>query len=68
MDSGTFLILCVIFGAVGTGYFVYGKKQAKATAMIAGVGLCAFPYFLDSIWAVVVVGVALMIAPFLFSF
>ncbi|HXO19703.1 MAG TPA: amino acid transport protein [Thermoanaerobaculia bacterium] len=68
MDSGFFLILCVIFGSVGTGYFVYGKKQAKATAMIAGVALCAFPYFLDSPWAVLAVGVVLMIAPFLFSF
>jgi hypothetical protein len=30
-------------------YFVYGKRQTKFTPMIAGVMLCIYPYFIDSL-------------------
>ena len=33
----------VLAGAVGMGYFIYGKRQAKYVPMIAGVLLCVYP-------------------------
>ena len=30
MDFGTTLIFSILFGSIGMGYFVYGKKQQAA--------------------------------------
>ncbi len=66
MNSNT-IILGFIFGCIGMGYFVYGKKQARWVALFAGVGLCAFPYVITNIWAVLLTGVVLMALPFIFK-
>lgn len=54
----------MIFGAVGTGYFIYGKKQGEMWALGAGVALCLFPYFIDNLWLTLLVGAGLMALPF----
>lgn len=64
MDDPTTLMLSVLFGAIGLGYFVYGKKQQKWVAMVAGALLCAFPYFVSNVWATIAIGMALCAAPF----
>jgi hypothetical protein len=61
MDS---LVVGFIAGVFGMAYFVYGKRQTKITAMIAGVMLCVYPYFIDSLLWLCVVGGLLLIAPF----
>ena len=58
----------VLAGAIGMGYFIYGKRQAKYVPMVAGVLLCVYPYFTENIWALVVIGVALLAAPFLIDY
>jgi len=62
--NGNTLILSVIFGAFGSGYFVYGKKQGHLSALFCGLALCVFPWFVESTLMTLVVGVLLMIAPF----
>ena len=62
----TSLFLSFLFGVFGLAYFVYGKKQANWVAMMCGAGLCLFPYFVSAIWLMVVVGVVLLVAPFVF--
>ena len=64
MDITTWLIIGVITGSVGTGYFVYGKKQGKLGPMLAGAALCFYPYFTSDLWVTILVGVVLMAAPF----
>jgi hypothetical protein len=49
-------------------YFVYGKRQANFTAMLAGVLLCVYPYFVDSTLWLVVVGALLAAAPFVIRY
>ena len=61
----TALMLSVLFGAVGTGYFIYGKKQQCLIPVIAGIGLCVFPYFIPNLLAMIVVGTLLTAAPWL---
>ena len=61
MDS---LVVGFIAGVFGMAYFVYGKRQSKITATIAGVMLCVYPYFIDSLLWLCVVGGLLLIAPF----
>lgn len=55
----------VLFGAIGVGYFVYGRKQRRAMPFIAGVGLMAFPYFVDGLVFTLLFGAMLMATPFL---
>ena len=55
----------VLFGAIGLGFFVYGKKQGALAPLVCGLGLMVVPYFIDNTFALVAVGVALVAAPFL---
>ena len=61
-------VVGIIAGAIGVGYFIYGKRQAKLTPLLAGVLLCIYPYFTDSLLWLSVIGVALVVAPFLLDF
>jgi hypothetical protein len=55
----------VIFGAVGSGYFLYGKKQQAFIPLCAGILLCVFPYFIANTLLMLLVGFILMAIPFL---
>lgn len=63
MDSTT-LFIGILAGAIGVGYFAYGKRQRMYVPMLAGVALMVYPYFLSSVWALVAVGVLLAALPF----
>jgi hypothetical protein len=67
MPTGTQLFIAIFTGAVGTGYFLYGKKQGKLSAMLSGAGLCLYPYFVSGTAALCAIGLALMAAPFFFE-
>jgi len=58
------LFIGLIAGAFGVAYFVYGKKQAKLVPMVSGVLLCVYPYVFESVLWLVVIGLALIAAPF----
>jgi len=55
----------IIMGALGVAYIVYGRRQTKFAPLIAGVFLCAYPYFVDSLVWLCVVGAALLAVPFI---
>jgi hypothetical protein len=48
MFNANFLFASLIWGSVGMGYFVYGKKQASWMAMIGGVLMMAASYLVGS--------------------
>lgn len=62
------LFVGLIAGAIGMGYFIYGKRQLKIVPMVAGVLLCIYPYFLDSLLWLSLVGLILIAAPFLIDY
>jgi branched-subunit amino acid transport protein len=62
------LVVGVIAGAFGVGYFIYGKKQQKFAPMLAGVLLCIYPYATENLLWLVVIGLALLAFPFLVDF
>jgi hypothetical protein len=62
------LFVGLIAGIFGMAYFVYGKRQTKFTPMFAGVMLCIYPYFIESLLWLCVVGVLLLIAPFVIDY
>lgn len=63
----TALIFSVLFGSIGVGYFIYGKKQQRLIPLLAGIGLCALPYFIPNPYVTVIVGLILIAAPWLLS-
>ena len=65
MDAASAKILIIVFaGVLGTAYFVYGKRQSRASFLLAGAALCFYPYLVESLWATVLIGLALAAAPF----
>jgi hypothetical protein len=62
------LFVGLIAGVFGMAYFVYGKRRTHLTAMVAGVTLCIYPYFIDSLLWLCVVGVLLLVVPFVIDY
>ncbi len=47
MDTST-LLWSVLFGAIGAGFFIYGKKQRALVPLLCGLALMVFPYFVSN--------------------
>ena len=62
------LLFGVVAGAIGVGYFMYGRRQTKFVPLIAGMLLCVYPYFVDSVVWLCVIGLVLVAAPFVVDF
>jgi len=62
MNEAT-LLWGMFFGAIGSGYFIYGKKQKNAVSLGCGVALFVFPYVVTGTWPTVIAGSLLMIVP-----
>ena len=58
------LFLGVIFGSLGMGYCLYGRRQRSPVALVCGLLLMAVPYFIANPAALVAVGVVLAALPF----
>ena len=60
------LIGSILFGAIGSVAFIYGKRTSGFKPMIIGGLLVGFPYFVTNTAAMYIVGVALTISLFIF--
>ena len=58
----TWLFLSLIPSGAGFVLFVYGKKQQRWVLMVSGIIFTVYPYFTESITALVGVGVVLSVA------
>ncbi len=65
MESTSLLFYGLIFGSIGGGLFVYGRKQRAAVPLVCGIVLAIIPYFISNIYLLVSVGVALTALPFI---
>lgn len=43
-----FLFASLVWGSVGLGYFIYGKKQSSWAPMVGGIVMMALSYFVSS--------------------
>jgi hypothetical protein len=66
MDT-THLILGLIFSSIGVGYFIYGRKQSNFVTRYCGIALVLYPYLMANTFALVAVGVGLMLVPRFFE-
>jgi hypothetical protein len=65
MDSG-YLMASLVFGMIGMGMFMYGKKASRLVPLAAGAGLMVLPYFITHLFVMIVVCGALTASPWLF--
>jgi hypothetical protein len=54
----------LLFGSVGLGFFVYGKKQKVVVPLVCGLVLMVFPYFISNTILLVAIGLALIAFPY----
>ncbi|CAM0999059.1 Amino acid transport protein [Rhodanobacter sp. Root179] len=53
----------LLFGSIGLGFFVYGRKQRAIVPLVCGIGLMVFPYFVSGTAWLIIVGVVLVAIP-----
>jgi hypothetical protein len=63
MNTST-IIWGVIFGSIGLGFFVYGKRQKDIIPLFSGIGLMVFPYFISNLYILILLGIILVAVPF----
>lgn len=54
----------LLFGSIGMGFFIYGRKQRAIMPLVCGAALMAFPYFVTGTAWLIIVGTALMVMPY----
>lgn len=63
MGDSAQLLWGVVFGSIGFGYFLYGKKRKATIPLLSGIVLMVYPYFITNNIALVVIGVFLTLLP-----
>jgi hypothetical protein len=61
MGNTSSLVASLIWGSIGMGFAIYGKKQRATSPLLGGVLLMGISYFISSALAMSVVGVALVV-------
>jgi len=62
--SSALLLLGVLFGSLGLGYCVYGRRQRALVPFLAGLLLIVLPYLVANLAALIAAGVVLAALPF----
>ena len=60
----TSLMLSLLFGTIGLGYVMFGKKAERLSPVLSGAALMVAPYFISNLILLIVVSLCLMAVPF----
>jgi hypothetical protein len=58
------LLWGLLFGSIGLGFFVYGRRQKKVVPLVSGLALMIFPYFVSNTILLVTLGIVLIAIPY----
>jgi hypothetical protein len=58
------LLWGLLFGSIGAGYAIYGRRQRAAVPLVCGIALMVFPYFESNIVLLVGIGTILTAIPY----
>ena len=64
MGSTATIVWGVLFGAVGLGFFTYGKKQRAVVPLLAGAALFVVPYVIPNAYLLVLAGAVIIAIPY----
>ncbi len=59
MESTSTIYWGLLFGSIGLGFFIYGKRQKKFVPLLCGIGFIAVPYFISNTLILIVSGIAI---------
>jgi hypothetical protein len=62
MFNASFLFASLLWGSVGFGYFIYGKKQSSWAPMVGGIVMIAASYFAGTALLMSLVSIAIILA------
>jgi hypothetical protein len=58
------LLWGLLFGSIGIGFLIYGRKQGAVVPLICGLSLMIFPYFVSDTILLITVGIMLIAIPY----
>ena len=58
--DSSFLFASLLWGSIGFGYFIYGKKQSALVPMIGGLIMIGLSYFVGSWLLMSLIGIVLI--------
>ena len=64
----SWLLWGLLYGSIGLGFFIYGRKQRAVVPLICGLALMIFPYFVANTILLVVIGAVLIAVPYFVRF
>jgi len=64
MEGASLLIWGIMFGAIGLGFFTYGRRQKAVVPLITGIALFIIPYSISNVYMLLIAGAALMALPY----
>jgi len=62
MFSASFLFASLLWGSVGFGYFIYGKKQSSWVPMVGGIVMIVASYFAGTALLMSLISIAIIFA------
>jgi hypothetical protein len=62
MFSASFLFASLVWGSIGVGYFIYGKKQQSLSPMVGGIVMIGVSYFVSSAFLMSLICVLVIVA------
>lgn len=68
MPTPAALLWGMLFGAIGVGYFIYGRRQSMIMPLVCGVALMVYPWFVSSALLIVAIGIVLGAIPYFARF
>lgn len=60
----SWLLWGILFGSVGFGYFLYGKREKAVVPMVCGLVLVVLPYFVEGTTPLVAMGILVSVVPY----
>jgi hypothetical protein len=61
MFNASFLFASLIWGSIGVGFAIYGKKQRAMAPLVGGILLIAISYLISSALLMSLVGIVLIV-------
>jgi hypothetical protein len=63
MDTSS-LLWGLLFGSIGLGFLIYGRKQRAVIPLVCGLALMIFPYFVSNTVLLIAIGIVLIVIPY----
>jgi hypothetical protein len=60
----TNIVISILAGLIGSGFFMYGKKRQNLRILGFGIALCVVPYFISNTLLLLAACIAMTAAPF----